>query len=51
MKKLISVLSIAGLLFMTVVGHAAENPKVIRIGLVGNAYGKPYTGGPQGYVN
>ena len=51
MKKWMTFIPVAIMLVMSVVAQAAENPKVIRLGLVGNAYGKPYTSGPQGYVN
>ena len=51
MKHWIKLLPIVSLLFMSVSAQAADKPSVIRFGLVGNAYGKPYTSGPLGYVN
>jgi len=51
MKHWIKLLPIVSLLLMSVAAQAADKPKVIRFGLVGNAYGKPYTSGALGYIN
>lgn len=37
-------------LALAVAAHAADVPKVIRLGWVGNKYNKPYTGGIVGYA-
>jgi sulfonate transport system substrate-binding protein len=51
MIKWIKALPVALLLLSTVVAHAADKPRVIRYGFIGNSLGKPYTGGVGGVLN
>jgi sulfonate transport system substrate-binding protein len=51
MKKWITALPIVMLLLTAVAAHAADKPKVIRLGSVGNAFGKPYASGIDGVVD
>ncbi len=51
MKKWLTVLPVAALLFIGLIAQAEEKPKVIRYGSVGNAFGKPYAAGTDGVVD
>jgi sulfonate transport system substrate-binding protein len=51
MIKWIKALPLALLLLTTVVAHAADKPRVIRYGYLGNSYGKPYTNGVGGVMD